>query len=88
MPVAGSAFPKVGVESDTASGAYAMAAAIAHSPSVHQPSKRFLAAGTGPLLVVMVGTFGSFPPKLLQLRFQFPVSSQKKKKCSLGETTK
>lgn len=80
MSITNGAFPKAGVEADAAFQAHPVTAAIAHRASVHQQPQRLLAASTGPLLVLMPGSFCSLPTKLLQLQFHFPNSTSKKEK--------
>lgn len=67
MSITNGAFPKAGVQADTAFRAHPMAASIAHCASVHQQPQRLLTTSTRSLLVFMPCIFCPFPPKLLQL---------------------
>lgn len=80
MSIANGAFPKGGIQADTAFRAHSMTAPIAHRASVQQQSKGFLAASTRPLLVFVAYISCPFPSKLVQLQLQFPNNSGQKGK--------
>lgn len=91
MSITNSAFPKGGIQADTAFRAHSMTAPIAHCTSVHQQSKGFLAASTRPLLVFVAYISCPFPSKLVQLHFQFPnhpgQKGKKEKKATMRVTS-
>lgn len=80
MSITNGAFPKGGIQADTALRAHSMTAPIAHRTSVQQQSKGFLAASTRPLSVFLAYISCPFPSKLVQLHFQFPNHSGQKGK--------
>lgn len=82
MSITNGAFPEAGVQADAALGAHAVAAPVAHGASVHQQPQGLLAASTASLLVLLPGAFCPLPPKLLQLQFHFPNSTDKKENKS------